>query len=141
MTKQELLVLQGTDPCYLTGDQLSGLTRDQLSGLTRDQLSGLTGDQKGVPVLKNPYTAVRDAIKKEGCALNMKTWHTCETTHCLGGWIVTLAKATALEKTFDTEGAARLILRNSRPEAPLPNFYASDDAAMAFIEARAAEEK
>jgi hypothetical protein len=141
LTREQLSCLTRAQLSWLTDAQLSWLTGEQLSCLTGAQLSCLTRAQEAVPILKNPYSALLKAIKAEGCSLNMKTWHTCETTHCLGGWVVVLAKAQALEKTFETEGAARLILRKSRPEAPLPNFYAKDDAAMEFIEARAAEEK
>ena len=64
----------------------------------------------------------------------------------LGGWTVHKAGPAgyALEKACGADGtpvAAALILLKSRPDAPLPNFYATNDQAMAFIKARAAEEK
>ena len=128
--KQKLLEIQGTDWRYRTGDQLSWLTRDQL------EIIGL----KNVPSLEMPYTKILAAVKSGN--LEMKTWHTCETTHCVGGWTVVLTKGgRELEQKYDTRLAAELILRKSRPDAPLPNFTASNEAAMAFIEARAAEEK
>lgn len=81
------------------------------------------------------------AAVKQGECLNMRSWHTCETTHCIGGWTTTLApKGKEFESKFSLPLAAELILRVSRPDAPLPNFTANDEAAMAFIEARAAEE-
>jgi hypothetical protein len=72
----------------------------------------------------------------------MSTWHSCKTTHCIAGWTVHVAGKAGygLERITDTATAAAAILRKSRPSAPLPNFYATDEAAMAFIEARAAEE-
>jgi len=45
----------------------------------------------------------------------MSTWHTCETTHCRGGWVVTLAgdAGKALEMFHGTLLAAQLIYRES----------------------------
>ncbi len=170
MTKKEALVIEGTDPRYVTKDQIGGLSQDQISGLSRHQISGLSQDQigwlsqdqiswlsraqigwlsqacqeiiglKNVPTLEKPYTKILAAVKG-GQQLNMRSWHTCETTHCIGGWTTTLTpKGKELEMKFGLPLAAELILRASRPGAPLPNFTASDEAAMAFIEARAAEE-
>ena len=34
MTDQEKLILEGTDPTYLTKDQIGGLSRYQISGLS-----------------------------------------------------------------------------------------------------------
>jgi len=47
----------------------------------------------------------------------MDTWHTCEKTHCRGGWVVTLAGAEgrALEAFYNTELAAMLIYDASAP--------------------------
>ena len=65
----------------------------------------------------------------------------CKTTHCEAGWLVTLhPQGRVLEQEIGWKAAATLILRRSRPDAPLPNFLASNEAALAFIEARAAEE-
>ena len=150
---KKILEILGTHPAYVTRAQLSGLTRAQLSGLTREQLSGLTGWRKdfieqartgeGVPRLDNPYTQILKAIQSDDCELKMSSWHSCKTVHCLGGWTVHLcgkAGYEAEEAFGGTPQAASLILLKSRPDAPLPNLYASNEAAMAFIEARAAEE-
>jgi hypothetical protein len=69
--------------------------------------------------------------------------HSCETTHCLAGWTVHLAgkKGYALENRVGWQVAATLIHRKSRPDAPLPFYLASHEAATAYIKARAAEEK
>ena len=127
MTDQELLELLGTDP--------SDASRAQLSGLSRDQLSWLEEIQKTVPVIENPYTKILQST--DNCAVNfdMERWH-CNTTHCAAGWIVVHAgeDGEALEEKYDTPTAARMILRKSCPaDWPLPNFYASNEAAAAFI--------
>ena len=138
---KEQLVIEGTDARWLSGEQLSWLSRAQLSWLSRAQLETIEA-MKAVPKLDKPYTQIMAAINGQG-KLEMATWHTCETTHCLGGWTVVLTpKGREFEtKCNDTGTAAALILRASRPDAPLPNFTASNEAAMAFLEQRASEEK
>ncbi len=107
-----------------------------------DDLGCLEELTKGIPKLESPYTKLKEAIGDGSCNLNMSSWHTCETVHCLAGWTVTLAgtRGKEIEKKFGTEATATFILRASRPEAPLPNFFATDEQATAFINARAAEE-
>ena len=138
---------------YCDADDLSRLVRDcdadDLSRLVRDcdayDLSRIKRIQsviESAPTLEKPYTQILAAVNRDGCNLNMKTWHTCETTHCTAGWTVHLAgkEGYATEAALSTQAAADLILRKSRPGTPRPNFFASNEAAMAFIEARAREE-
>ena len=156
MTKEQELEIQGTDARWLSRAQIGGLSPDQICWLSPAQICWLSPDQigwlspdqkniadaivKGVPVLEKPYTKILAAIEAGG--LNMDQWHTCKTTHCVGGWTCVLAPGgKEFEKLFPSTGdAAAQILRKSRPDAPLPNFVASDEAAMAFIRARAKEE-
>ncbi|MEN0109682.1 MAG: pentapeptide repeat-containing protein [Planctomycetota bacterium] len=51
-------------------------------------------------------------VALEPDALNMDTWHTCETTHCLAGWAVALSGAAgaALEKTTSPSVAGALLI-------------------------------
>ena len=98
-----------------------------------------------IPRLERPYSRLWEATK--GCAVNfdMDHWHNaCRTTHCAAGWIVTLAGAAgaALELRCGTPAAARLILLKSCPaDWPLPNFFASNEAAAAFISHMAERER
>ena len=126
---------------WLSPAQIGWLSPDQIGWLSPAQIKIVEAVQKDVPVLKNPYTQILESVTKAG-RLEMGTWHTCETTHCIGGWTCFLAPGgRKFEALFSSPGdAAALILRKSRPDAPLPNFMASNEAAMAFIEARAAEE-
>ena len=82
------------------------------------------------------------AAIEAGGKLNMESWHECGTTHCRGGWAVTLAgeKGRALEKATSTELAAILIYQKSRPGKPIPDFFASNEDAMADIRACAKAE-
>ena len=67
----------------------------------------------------------------------MNTWHTCETTHCRAGWAITLAgsKGLELETKYGPNVAGCMIYRASTGR--VPNFYASNEAALADIRAQA----
>jgi hypothetical protein len=74
----------------------------------------------------------------------MSDWHTCETTHCRGGWVVALAgeAGKALEAFHDTPLAAYLIYKASSPlKVTFPRFYEDNATAMADIVRLAEEEK
>ena len=111
---------------------------ERIMSLCSDERSG----RVEAPTLPHPYTQVLAAIRAEGCSLRMNSWHQCDTTHCLGGWVTALCgeAGAKLESKVGMPAAPRLILAKSRPGVPLPNFYASNEAAMVFIETRAAEE-
>ena len=64
----------------------------------------------------------------------MGSWHTCETTHCRAGWVVTLAGegGKALEWAMGTPAAAALIYLASDPKIEkIPDFYADNSDALA----------
>jgi hypothetical protein len=72
-----------------------------------------------------------------GGDLDMGTWHWCETTHCRAGWAITINPAGAeLERVFGSGWAGRLIYLKSTGK--VPNFFASDAAALADIKRCAA---
>ena len=64
----------------------------------------------------------------------MSSWHTCETTHCRAGWVVTLAgkEGKELEKFFNTEFAAMMIYDASCPDYKInpARFYDSNEEAL-----------
>ena len=45
---------------------------------------------EGLPKIPGIHQAVYTAASHPG-ALDMSSWHTCETTHCRAGWVVALA--------------------------------------------------
>ena len=65
----------------------------------------------------------------------MCTWHTCSTTHCRAGWVVTLAgdAGRELEQFHDTALAAQLIYDASDPNYRInpARFYDSNEDALA----------
>jgi hypothetical protein len=94
------------------------------------------------PIVPHLDAAILAAIEREGCALDMARWHTCETTHCRAGWAIHLAGEAgyALEKVYGSENAGAIIYLRSRPGKPVPDFYASDEEAMADLRRCAAED-
>jgi hypothetical protein len=112
----------------------------------------LTGAE--IPVIPNIDAAIlasieaNEATGKNG--LRMGGWHAarcdetnwCETTHCRAGYAICLAGAAgfALERKVGSAAAGALIYAASRPDKPVPDFYASDEDAMADIRACAAEQ-
>ena len=65
----------------------------------------------------------------------MGAWHTCETTHCRAGWVVTLAgdAGARLEAFHNTALAAQLIYGASGYDINPCRFFDGDAAAMADI--------
>lgn len=63
----------------------------------------------------------------------MTTWHTCDTTHCRAGWVVTLAgeKGKELERKTSTLFAAMMIYKASSPiRVSPPKFFEGNEKAM-----------
>jgi hypothetical protein len=84
-----------------------------------------------IPRIENIHQRIYEAVS-EPRALDMATWHTCQTTHCRAGWVVTLAgpAGKALEDFHNTELAAMLIYRESGYLINPARFYDSNAAAM-----------
>ncbi|MFZ0270965.1 MAG: pentapeptide repeat-containing protein [Acidobacteriaceae bacterium] len=143
------------EKCNLRGSNLRGsnLRGSDLSGsdLRDSNLSGsnlrgsdLRGSNlSGVPKIENIHQAIYAAASKPE-ALDMRRWHSCETTHCRAGWVVTLAGegGKALEWAFGTPAAAAIIYMASDPTLEkIPNFYAGNEDALADMRRLAELEK
>ena len=88
-----------------------------------------------IPVIENIHQKVLDAVSKPK-ALEMGKWHTCKTTHCRAGWVVTLAgkEGKELEQKTSTLFAAMQIYRVSSAIKVSPmRFYDSNGAAIKDI--------
>jgi len=95
-----------------------------------------------VPIVADLHQKVLAACEQPG-ALDMSTWHTCETTHCRAGWIVILAGTAGkeLEASSSTLFAAMQICRvSSTVRVSRFRFFETDSVAMADIRRCAAEE-
>jgi uncharacterized protein YjbI with pentapeptide repeats len=131
--------LRGAD---LSGADLSGaILRDaNLSGadLSGADLSGAQG-LPYVPAVPDIDAAILAAIEREGRSLDMRTWHLCATTHCRAGWAIELAgpAGKALEEQLGPCAAGALIYAASRPGVRVPDFYTSNEDALADLRARA----
>lgn len=91
-----------------------------------------------VPKIENIDKAVYEACLQPD-ALNMDTWHTCETTHCRAGWVVHLAgkEGKELDMFHNTLLAAQLIyLESGSPISPV-RFFDTNADAMADMKKRA----
>jgi hypothetical protein len=95
-----------------------------------------TSDAPGpaIPTIEDIHAKVFAAASQPQ-ALDMGTWHTCNTTHCRAGWVVHLAgePGYALEHFYGTALAAQLIYRESDPQNPVSpvRFFETTDQAMA----------
>jgi hypothetical protein len=73
----------------------------------------------------------------------MGSWHTCDTTHCRAGWVVTLAgeQGRVLERHTSRQFAAMQIYKASSSIRVSPvRFFEKNEPAMADIERCAKEE-
>lgn len=96
-----------------------------------------------IPVIENIHQRVFEAASKPK-ALNMGDWHSCNTTHCRGGWVVHLAGEAgyALERFHNTALAAQLIYDASDPTRMFnpSRFFDGGMAARADMKRLAEEE-
>lgn len=104
-------------------------------------------DAKILAAITDENGELRTAKDEDGeavCVFNMGGWHeNCGTTHCRAGWAITLAgpEGMMMEKILGSAAAGTLIYAASRPGKPIPDFYASNDDALASIRADAEEAK
>ena len=83
-----------------------------------------------IPKVENIHQKIYAAASAEN-ALDMKTWHICETTHCRAGWAVHLAgeEGYALEKATSPCFAAMMIYKASgEPIAPTKLFLSNAES-------------
>jgi hypothetical protein len=99
------------------------------------------------PVIEGIDAKILVAVEAKPELFDMRDWHgdtdagpTCETTHCRAGWAVHLAGEAgyALESRYDAAYAGRIIYLASA--GYVPDFYTNNEAALADIKARAAEQ-
>jgi len=124
----------------LSGADLSGanLSGANLSGanLSEADLGGAV-----IPEIPAIDAAILAEIRAPGNLLRMDDWHSCDTTHCRAGWAIHLAGEAgyALERRVGPSAAGALIYAASRPGKPVPDFSTNDTAALADLEACAAD--
>ena len=84
-----------------------------------------------MPVIPDIHKAIFAAVSQPR-ALDMGSWHSCETTHCRAGWAVHLAgpEGYALEEFHNTELAAMLIYKASGYLINPARFHDAANAAM-----------
>ena len=79
------------------------------------------------------------AALENGGSLDMGTWHGCETTHCRAGWAILLAgeEGKMLEEKYGPLIAGSFIYAVSYPDHPIPDFFTTNEKALADIQKRA----
>ncbi len=96
-----------------------------------------------IPVIENIHQKVYKAVSQPG-ALDMSTWHTCDTTHCRAGWVIHLAGEAGykLQKQTDYAFAAMQIYKASSPQLPVgPNkFFGGNAESLADMQEYAEKE-
>jgi hypothetical protein len=122
------LTRAGLSGANLTGANLS------MADLTRANLSG-ANLRRAVPVVPHIDATILREIEAHRIALRMSSYHTCETTHCRAGMAIHLAgpDGYGLEAVMGSSAAGALIYAMSRPNKPVPDFYADNGTAMADI--------
>jgi hypothetical protein len=97
-----------------------------------------------VPIIENIHQKVLEAVTAPNHTLNMTDWHSCETTHCRAGWVVTIAGKEGKElelKTSTAFAALQIYDKSSEIKVPPTRFYDDAKKAMADIVKCAEEEK
>jgi hypothetical protein len=86
-----------------------------------------------IPVIPNIHQTIYAAASHPG-SLEMGDVHTCDNTHCRGGWAIALAGPAGheLEHFYNWELAAMLIYDASDPEFKInpARFYDTNNAAL-----------
>jgi uncharacterized protein YjbI with pentapeptide repeats len=140
-------ILSGADMsgAILSGADMSGANLS-VADLRGADMSGaiLSGaNLRDAPIIPNIHQAIYAAASADR-ALDMGEWHKCETTHCRAGWAVHLAGAAGyeLEEKIGSAAAGALIYLASDPDiGRMPNFYTTNELALADMKARAEAEK
>ncbi len=122
---------------YLRGANLRGADLRGANLRGADRRGANLRDLSDVPSVPGLDVMIADATRAAG-ALEMGSWHTCETTHCRAGWAITLAGEAGrkLEEKNGSHVAGLLIyLKNT---GRIPDFFCDNATAMADIEKCAA---
>ena len=114
----------------------ANLARANLAGAN---LAGAKwGDLSAFPLIENLDAKILAAIEAGG-ELNMRDWHTCDTTHCRAGWAIHLAgdAGRVMERLLGPSIAGAYLYQRSTGR--VPNFYATNDEALADMREQAAK--
>ena len=94
-----------------------------------------TKEDLKIPVIKKVHTKILQAVSLPD-ALEMGSWHTCDTTHCRAGWIVILAGKAGKEleeKTSTLFAAMCIVNKSSDIPIPLQEYFKDNHNAMTDI--------
>jgi hypothetical protein len=129
-------ILSGADldlaDAYLTRADLTGTMGLNLADIATpaERAERYRLRHPDAPVVPDLDRRILNLIQSGAGTLNMKTWHTCETTHCLAGWAIHLAgeAGAELERKYGPERAGSIIYRAS--VGRVPDFFGSNEDAL-----------
>jgi uncharacterized protein YjbI with pentapeptide repeats len=123
---------------YLRGANLSGAN---LRGANLRGADLRDAKYESVPRVAKLDAKILKLIESGEGSLDMSQWHSCETTHCRAGWAVHLAGKDGyeLERRLGSTSAAGALIYH-RSTGRIPDFYASDEDALADLVACAADD-
>ena len=97
-----------------------------------------------MPIIENIHQKVLEAVTAPNHNLNMSKWHSCKTTHCRAGWVVTLAGKEGKElesKTSTAFAALQIYDKSSEIKVSPARFYEDNKKAFSDIERCAKQEQ
>ena len=127
----EMAINSGADlsDANLSGADLSGADL-RYADLRGADLRGVNGLAKKEDEMKKAAEMIA-MIKKSGGTIGMKTWHTCETAHCLAGWCCPEERYPVIKATLMIPTVSKYFY----------NLELSHDDAMAVLERVASGEE
>ena len=117
--------------CFDCSDCSGCFDCSDCSGCSRCFRSKDQKEKLDIPIIKNIHQQVYDAASQPD-ALNMDSWHTCDTTHCRAGWVVFLAGKAGkdIEDKTSTLFAAMQIYKASGCLISPCRFFDSNESAL-----------
>ncbi len=100
-----------------------------------NHLLEIAGDE--IPLIIDLDKRILEDIENNGFFLNQDTWHTCETTHCRAGFSELYAEDVGKEMVKHLGHWLTGALIYKKSTGRIPNFYASNEDALADVRAHA----
>lgn len=111
------------------------------ANLSYANLSGSNLSGANLPIVSsepNLIAKILDQVESQPSCLKMDAWHSCDTTHCLAGWAVTLhSQGKLLESLIGPNAAGALIFNACCGEAP--DFFSDKKTAVNWLLSKAKE--
>lgn len=130
----------GGERAYLRSANLRSADLSEANLREADLSEANLSEAKGpiVSVQRDLAKSILNHVEGQPACLNMDTWHSCETTHCLAGWAVTLhPEGKLLESMIGTNASGALIFNACCGE--VPDFFSNEEEAVEWLRSKAKE--